>query len=142
MKKAVVKKFAKSTENHLESEARKGSKTKVFSYEFCKIFKGNFSIKHFCWFLLINLFVPNAPFLYPLKWVDMSILVSSSYLTSSNLLLLNFKWIWLTHLFAMHFFFTPWKHQKILHFLMFSGGREGVYWEQWVKSVSFSGTLI
>ena len=44
----------------------------------------------------------------------------------SQILLLN-------HLFPIHPFCTPWKHQKILRFygfLMFSGGREKGHWEQ------------
>ena len=36
----------------------------------------------------------------------------------------------LTHLFPMHSFSTPWKHQKTLQFLMFSGGRERVHRER------------
>ena len=36
----------------------------------------------------------------------------------------------LTYLFPLHPFSTPWKHQKIFGFLMFSGGREKVHWER------------
>ena len=38
----------------------------------------------------------------------------------------------LTHLFPMHLFSTPENIRKSYGFLMFSGGRESVYWEQMV----------
>ena len=38
----------------------------------------------------------------------------------------------LTHLFPMHLFSTPENIRKSYGFLMFSGGRENVYWEQMV----------
>ena len=40
------------------------------------------------------------------------------------------KCITLTHSFPMHYFSTPWKHQKILLFSGVSGGRERVHWER------------
>ena len=41
---------------------------------------------------------------------------------------------YLTHFFPMHSFSTPWE-QKTSGFLMFSGGRERVHWEQmgWIE---------
>ena len=45
----------------------------------------------------------------------------------------------LTYLFPLHTFSTPWKHQKIFGFLMFSGGRERVHWER--KGEKWNWTL-
>ena len=38
----------------------------------------------------------------------------------------HLKYVELTHLFPMHPFSTPWKHQETLRYT----GRERVYWEQ------------
>ena len=38
----------------------------------------------------------------------------------------------------MHHFSTPWKHQKTV---MFSGSRERVHWEDWVKTATISDEL-
>ena len=43
----------------------------------------------------------------------------------------------LTHLFPVHLFSAPGKHEEIVSFLMYSGGRERMHWEQmglWFKS--------
>ena len=47
----------------------------------------------------------------------------------------NFLKLVLTHLFPMHPFSTPWKHQKILGFLMLSsqGIEKGCIWNEWVN---------
>ena len=45
------------------------------------------------------------------------------------------KWFTLlTHLFPIHLFSTPWKHQKPDDFL-FSGGTERVHWHKWLKII-------
>ena len=45
----------------------------------------------------------------------------------------KFRWnTSLTYLSPMQPFFTSLKHQKTLRFLMFSGNRERVHWEQMV----------
>ena len=85
-----------------------------------------------------NPFVPNAPFLYPRnrnvfwcfqevekrcigsEWVKLMHQFLKETLVESHL----------THLFVIHVFSTPQKHQKTRRFLMFSGRRESVHREQ------------
>ena len=43
---------------------------------------------------------------------------------------IRFIWVMLTHLFPMHSFPAPENIRKPQGFVMFSGGRERVHWEQ------------
>ena len=45
-------------------------------------------------------------------------------------------------LIPMHIFSTPWKRQKTLRFLMFSGGRERVHWKQMGLGATTSFAII
>ena len=68
----------------------------------------------------------KSPFMILIKIsTSLAVFLTSGYGSNSGCLL-----DCLTHLFPMHSFSTPWKHQKTLSFLMFSGGRERVPWEQ------------
>ena len=90
-------------------------------------------------FFLINPFAPNAPFLKNRK---VFILKNFVFIVKKNLKFCFLKMfcfiisltfytpfslsLWLTHLFLVHPFSTPGKHQKILRFLdVFRGQRKG-----------------